>query len=321
LALLLREEDVRALLPMRTAVDLVEGVFRAQARGGAENGSRRRVSFPGGTLNYMGGAVPERQAAGIKVYPATKAGVNFVVLLFDTGSAELLAIMEADWLGRIRTGAASGVATRYLAREDAKVLGVIGAGGQAETQIEAVAAVRAIESVKVFSPTPEKRDLLAQRVRDRLGLRVDAVASPETAVRGSDIVTTITSASQPVLDGAWVNEGSHVNAAGNNRANHREIDATVVRRSAVIATDSVEQARIECGDLILAAREGTLNWDQVVPLCEIVTGRVNGPRDGSEVTLFESQGVAIEDVMVARYVYDEAVRAGRGQRVRFGGEA
>lgn len=319
LTLLLTEEDVRALLPMGRAIELVEHVLRLQGEGDAENGSRQRVGFPHGTLNYMGGAVPPAHATGIKVYPVTRSSVNFVVLLFGSESGTLLAIIEADWMGRIRTGAASGVAARYLSSPSASVLGVIGAGGQAETQIEAVAEMRQLELVKVFSRNPERRQVLADRVRDRLGIAVKAVETAEAAVRESNIVTAITSASQPVFDGSWLAEGAHVNAAGNNRPHHREVDAATVRRAGLIATDSLPQARIECGDLIMAVTDGALQWDRVVELGDIIAGRARGRQHTDEITLFESQGIAIEDVAVAREVYDRAVEAGRGRTVPFGG--
>jgi ornithine cyclodeaminase/alanine dehydrogenase-like protein (mu-crystallin family) len=265
----------------------------------------------------MSAAVPARNAVGLKAYAAGRAGATFVVLLFDTEANALLAVLEADWLGRVRTGAASAVATRYLAREDARTLGVIGAGRQAETQIEAIAAVRSLDLVKVYSRTPEHREAFAARVARQLALPVEPAASAEAAVRESDIVVTITTSSQPVVDGAWLEPGCHVNAAGSNRAHNREVDGATVERADLIAVDSLEQAKNESGDLIAAVEEGVFEWSEAVELSQVVAA---GPQRVlmDSITLFESQGVAIEDVISARYVFDEAVAQGLGERVAFG---
>jgi ornithine cyclodeaminase/alanine dehydrogenase-like protein (mu-crystallin family) len=318
LALFLTEADVRALLTPPVAVDLVDDVFRLQGQGGAENRPRVRIPYPDGLFQSMPAAVPARSSVGLKAYASGRAGATFVVLLFDTAGNELLAILEADWLGRIRTGAASGVATRYLARDDARVLGVIGAGSQAQTQIEAICAVRNIEQIKVFSRTAERREAFAHEMAERLTSSVQAVASAESAVRGSDIVVTITSSRDPVFDGSWLEPGCHVNAAGSNGANRREIDRVTVERAAIVAVDSLEQARIECGDLIAAEAEGAFEWTRAVELSQIVTGAVTR-EEAESTTLFESQGVAVEDVICARHVYDRAMEEGRGRAIDFEG--
>jgi ornithine cyclodeaminase/alanine dehydrogenase-like protein (mu-crystallin family) len=266
----------------------------------------------------MAAAVPPTGAVGLKAYLSTANGTRFAALLWDSRSGELLAIMEADWLGRIRTGAASGLATRLLAREDAGVLGVSGAGGQSSTQIEAIAAVRPLREVKIYSRRAEPREALAREMAERLGLPACAVRSAEEAVRGSDIVTTITTARQPVLHGAWFERGCHINAAGSNGANRRELDNTAVERSTVIAVDSMEQARSECGDLIGAAEAGGAVWDRVRELGAIIAGHAPGRQGDEDITLFESQGVALEDVVAARYVYDRAIETGRGTQIDFG---
>ena len=303
---------------MPTAVELMYDVFRMSGEGRASNQPRRRIRFPGGVFHYMAAALPDVRAVGLKSYAATRGGIQFVALLFDTETGSLLAVLEADWLGRIRTGAASGAATRILARPDARTAGVIGAGGQAETQIEALAAAGGIEHIKVYSRTQERREELVRRLAGRLTCRLEAVSTAREAVEGLDVVTTITTASEPVFDGSWLMPGCHVNAAGSNMAQRREIDTVTVGHASCIAVDSVEQAQIESGDLITAAEAGALQWDQVRELGDIAAGTVRGRTSSDEITLYESQGVAIEDVMVARYVYDEALKVGRGQRVDFG---
>lgn len=309
---------MRALLPMQAALDLVEEALRLGATGRAENQPRRRIRYDGGLFHYMAAAIPGQRAVGLKAYDSTRQGTRFVVVLFDAKTSELLALLEADWLGRIRTGAASGAATRALARPDSRVAGVIGAGGQAVTQIEALVVARHLELVKVFSRTPEARQRLAGQMSEKLGLRVEPVASACEAVEGSDIVTTITSSAQPVVEGEWLAPGVHINAAGSNGRERRELDEAAVQRSRLVVADSREQARMEAGDLL---QSPDFDWSRVVELGEVISGKVPGRNADTDITLFESQGVALEDVAVARYVYDRAIELERGERVAFGGSS
>jgi ornithine cyclodeaminase/alanine dehydrogenase-like protein (mu-crystallin family) len=304
------EQQAAAALPMARALELAEESFRRLDDGRAVNHPRRRIQLENGaTLHAMDAGDNVSGLLGAKLY-ATRPGVgaHFLVALFDAETAKLLATIEADALGRIRTGAASGVATKFLARKEARVLGVIGSGWQAETQLEACAAVRAFELVKVFSRKQEKRKAFARKMGETLGLRVEAVESAEDAVRGSDVVVTITSAKAPVVLGSWLEEGAHLNAAGSNHALRREIDGEAVERAGLIAADSVEQAKIEAGDLIQAAEEGRLDWTRVVELSGVVSGRLEGRRDEKQITLFESQGLAIEDLLVAGEIYRRVKR-------------
>jgi ornithine cyclodeaminase/alanine dehydrogenase-like protein (mu-crystallin family) len=190
-----------------------------------------------------------------------------------------------------------------MARQDAASLGLIGSGFQAETQLEAVATARPLRSVRVYSRSAEKRAAFAERMSRRLGLAIEPVETARQAVEGSDIVVTVTSARRPVLEGAWLPEGCHINAAGSNHARRREIDAAAIERCAVVAVDSLEQAKMEAGDLIGAAEEGRLDWQNVMELSAVVGGRAAGRRDSAEITLFESQGLAVEDLAVANHVY------------------
>lgn len=319
LALLLREDDVRSLLPMADALRLVEDALRQHGEEKADNRPRTRIPYPGGMFHYMAAAVPQQRAVGLKAYASSPSGVTFVVLLFDTESSVLLSILEADWLGRIRTGAASGVATRMLAPPNARVLGVIGAGGQAETQIRAITEAVRLDSVKVFSPTREHREALVAHMQPEVRPHLTSVPSAEEAVRDSDVVVTVTTAGHPVFDGRWLEPDAHVNAVGGNRPNRREIDNETVSRAAFIAVDSIEQAKHECGDLILADRERPGIWSHVVELGSILAGTNKGRTGRGQITLFESQGIAVEDIAVARYIYDRACEAGVGQSVNFGG--
>jgi ornithine cyclodeaminase/alanine dehydrogenase-like protein (mu-crystallin family) len=299
------EDQVREALPMTKAVDLVEECFRRLGTGAAVNHPRRRVALDNSALlHYMAAGDNQDGLLAAKLY-VTKPGVGarFLVVLFDAERASLLATIDANALGQIRTGAASGVATRHLARKDAATLGMIGSGYQAKTQLEAVAAVRSLRSVRVYSRSAEKRESFAERMSRRLNLAVEAVDSAQSAVEASDIVVTVTSARQPVIEGAWLAPGCHVNAAGSNHAKRREIDGATVERSAVISVDSLEQAKMEAGDLIGAVEEGQLDWGRVAELSEIVSGRAAGRQAAGDITLFESQGLAAEDLAAAYHVY------------------
>lgn len=300
------EDQVREAVPMPVAMDLVERMLLRLGDGRAVNHPRRRVAMKNGTLlHYMAGGDNENGLVGIKVYASNPAvgAPNFAVLLFDAKTAELLASIEANILGQIRTGAASGVATRHLAREDARHLALFGSGFQAETQLEAVSCARELETVRVFSRKKERRESFARRMRAKLSLAVQAVDSPNEALEGADIVTTVTNARYPVFPGSSLVAGTHINAAGSNHVMRRELDAATVRKASVIAADSVEQARMEAGDLTQAADEGVLDWNEVCELHEVLSGKHPGRTSREQITLFESQGLAVEDVAVADYLY------------------
>jgi alanine dehydrogenase len=220
-------------------------------------------------------------------------------------------------LGRIRTGAASGVAAKFMARQDAAQVGLIGTGRQARTQLEAVAAVRKLARVKVFSRSEEHRREFSRELSEKLGMEVEPAESAEEAARFGDIVITATSASQPVVQGEWLRPGTHLNAIGANMANRREVDERTLARAATIAVDSLEQAKKEAGDLIqgLGARQG--GWDSVVELHEIVSGARVGRKSADEITLFKSCGIALWDVAAAGYIYRQALEQGKGKEIEF----
>nr|WP_290666112.1 ornithine cyclodeaminase family protein [Ardenticatena sp.] len=316
---LLREADIHALVDIRDALDVVEASFLEQARGTGINQPRRRVRQPNGILHLMGAALVERGYWGFKAYTTTREGVRFTVNLYDLTSGALLAIIEADRLGQLRTGAASGVATKYLARPDASVLALFGAGYQAETQLEAIAQVRHLREVRLFSRTPERREAFATRMRERLGIAVQAVASPEEALDGADIITTITNAREPLFDGRLIPVGAHINAAGSNAAIRAELDHHAIRRADAIFVDDVPQARFESGDLVQAYQRNALAWERVRPLADVVAGLTPGRTTPDAITLFESQGIALWDVALAALVYERACEQNAGQEVAFGG--
>jgi ornithine cyclodeaminase/alanine dehydrogenase-like protein (mu-crystallin family) len=314
---ILREDDVSGLVGMAEALEAVEEALREQGRGTGVNEPRRRVRQPHGTLHVMGGALAARGYWGLKAYTTTRQGARFAVLLYDGESGRLLALIEADRLGQLRTGAASGVATRYLAWSNACVMALLGTGTQAETQVEAVAAVRALRQVRVYSRTAEGRASFARRMAERLSPEVLPVTSVEEAVEGADVVTTITTAAEPILAGNHVAPGMHINAAGSNSAIRSELDAEVVRRATRIFVDDVAQARLESGDLIRAYERNALNWGRVRPLADVVAGVVPGRTSLEDVTLFESHGMALWDIALAAEVYERAEEGGVGELISF----
>ena len=316
MALLLSEEDVKQILTMPMALAAVEDSFRRLADGSALLHSRQRLHLPGKSyLHYMAAADATSGYMGMKIYTSSGVGLRFLVPLFHVDSGELLALIEADYLGQIRTGAASGVATRLLARPDAARIGIIGTGLQSRTQLEALSLVRSITGVHAFSRNPEQRERFAKEMTAQLGLPVVAVATALEAVRGADIVVTSTTSSDPVLDGSWLAPGMHVNAIGANFPQKHELDGAAIRRCDIIVADSREQSKMESGDLIQMYGDDKRRWSSVTELAEIVAGKTPGRSNPEQITLFKSNGIAIEDIVVAGRIYELARERGMGRQV------
>jgi ornithine cyclodeaminase/alanine dehydrogenase-like protein (mu-crystallin family) len=309
------EEEVGRLLTIDACIDAVEAAFRSLAAGHAANRPRARATVPGATLHVLPAASAALGRMAAKVYATTRGGARFVVLLFDAKTSGLLAAIEADRLGQMRTGAATGVATRRLALPEASILGIIGTGWQARSQVQAIARVRRLEEVRAYGRDRGRLIDFCGEVARTTGLAVRSAPSAEAATRGASIVVTATSASAPVLEGAWLSPGSHVNAVGSNRADRREIDAAAVARAGLIVCDSVEQALLEAGDLLLAGAgpDGTAPLERAVDLAAVLSGAHPGRADARQVTLFKSLGLGIEDLAAASFVYDRAVATGAGQ--------
>ena len=313
--LYLREDEVKSLLTMDLTLTALEAAFREWAAGRAVNQPRRRVAA-GTVLATMSAALPSKGLLGFKAYTAGRQGARFWVALFDSGSGQPRALMEADWLGRMRTGAASGLATKYLARDDAVILTIIGSGTQALTQVLAVSAVRRLTEVRVFSPNREHRAAFVEQLAGQLppSIRVLSASDLQSSLDGTDVITTITSASRPFLAGQWVAPGQHLNVCGSNLPSHREIDGRALARADLVVADDVEAARLEAGDLIMAEQEGLWKWAGVHSLREAVAGLVSR-RQPSDVTLFKSVGLALEDVAVAAAVLELAEERQVGRRL------
>jgi ornithine cyclodeaminase/alanine dehydrogenase-like protein (mu-crystallin family) len=298
--LYLTEEHVRALLEPADAVEAVEGCFRRMAAGTVHNAPRRRLELEEGRLADMAASDLELGYAGVKAYAGFREGAAFVVVLFATDRAELVAVIEADHLGRLRTGAASGVAAKYLAREGAESLGVIGCGDQAETQVACIrAAVPSIEQVVAYCRTERNLRAFCKRVG------AEAAETHRDAAE-HDVVVTITTSRDPVLRGEWLRSGALVCAVGANNAASRELDNVVLERASFVCCDSLEQARIESADLIEPVERGALDWLEVHELQEVVSGDLPGRQSSDDIVVFKSNGIAAWDIAVAAAAVERA---------------
>ncbi len=308
------ERDVCEMLSMRAAIDLMQAAFERLAGGEAINQPRRRLILPtGSVLHYM--AASDGQYFGAKIYSShARHGAHFLFLLYRAEDAEPLALIEANYLGQIRTGAVSGLATRYLARPDADSLGIIGSGFQARSQLSALLTVKSFRQIKVWSRDPGKRNAFVAECSPALGTRVEATDTAEQAVRGAGVVVTATNAKDPVIASEWIEPGAHINAMGSNQAGRRELPADLIFRANLIAVDSIEQARMESGDLLLALNDEGWNDPKLVELKTLTAGVERRPAD---ITIFKSNGLAVEDVICAGYVYERALREGRGEKMRY----
>jgi alanine dehydrogenase len=310
--LFLTEVDVQRLGSVKDAIAALELLFETWPDPATVNLPRQRAQSGEGLFNLMGAAWGVGEVFGLKAYFAA-AIPRFHVLVYSSRDGALKAMIEADHLGRMRTGAASGLATKLLANPEARILGVIGAGRQALTQVAGVCAVRKIEIVRVFARTAEHRDSLAKQIERALRVAAKPATSAEAAVGDADVVVTITKSAEPVLRANWLKSGVHVNAVGAVAADRREIDAETVLRATVRATDQLAQARIEAGEYRDLVAAGRLEWQHVVELGDIVTGKAPGRRGPADITLFKSLGMALEDIAFADLIVRRAHERGIGR--------
>ncbi len=315
--LLLSEDDVRRLLTMDLALEAVEEVLRQQAFEEAQNLPRGRCQTDHAMLHIMAGSAKRFSALGYKAYCTSRQAANFHVGLFDGESGALLALIQADYLGQVRTGAASGVATQYLARPDAKEVGIFGSGKQARTQLLAVCKVREIRRIQVYSQNEEHRRRFAAEMTELCQCEVSPVPLPELAALDKDIVITATTSRTPVLRGEWLAEGMHLNVIGSNFLAKAEVDEAAVRRCDAIVVDSKEQARLEAGDFREPLASGSIHGSDIRELGQVIIGRQTGRARPEDVTMFKSVGVAIEDVAVAARIYAKAKETGVGRTIEW----
>ncbi len=325
--LLLSENDVRELLTMEMALGAVEVGLRSIALDEAQNVPRARTQTDHAMLHIMSAASKRlgdvgdlggrgdggyRGYLGYKAYVTTRKGASFHVAVFDGKSGALVALIEADYLGQVRTGAATGVATQYMARPDACEVGLFGSGKQARTQLLAVSKVRKLTHVSVYSLNEEHRKQFAGEMSRLCQVEVEPVPRAEMAAQDKDIVITATTSRTPVLTGSWLADGTHLNVIGSNFLAKAEVDVAAVRRADIVVVDSKDQARLEAGDFVAALEDGSLHWSAIHELPQVIVGRYPGRTRPEDVTFFKSLGLAIEDVAVAARVYERAVQEKRG---------
>lgn len=321
---ILTQQDVVRLLPMHECIEVMDAAFRTMAKDEVVLPLRSKLWLPdrSGLLGLMPAYLGSPETIGLKVltvFPKNH-GTEYdshqgVVMLFEVGHGCPVAILDASSITAIRTAAVSGLATRALARADAGDLAILGSGVQARSHLEAMKAVRPLHRVRVWSRTPAHGEQFARIESERLGLRIEAVPSARDAVVGADLVCTTTAATEPVLRGEWLEPGTHVNAAGACFATARELDAAAVARARLIV-DRLESAMNEAGDFLLARKEGAVTDDHIAgELGQVLTGAIPGRRSEEEITLFESLGVAIEDLAAAHHVWRKAVAGSIGLSV------
>jgi len=310
MAIYLTNDDVLKLLPIGEAVEVLDDLFKQEAQGLVENVARIRRKFEGGgSATLMGGSVLGSKAYGVRN--------QILSTLFNSETGAVEALLEPSAVAWIRTGAASGLATKYMAKEGASTVGVVGTGRQAITQLEAICAVRPIRSIKTYSRSQDRREQFARQMSDLLGVKATSVNSPEECLKGSEIVVAITNSAVPVFDGNQLEPGTHVNAAGANSYARCEVDEATIVRSSLVVVDNLAQAQTECGELMAAAVRGVFRWGQAIELHQVVGGEVNGRPSVDGITLFESQGIGIEDVACYAYVVKKAHEQGIGQELPF----
>ena len=310
------EAEVRELLTMPLAIAAVEDISRKQADATVMVHPRRRFELPDrGFFHYMAALDTGDGYVAMKQYTYVKGKLLFLVTLYSTKTGELLTLIEADYMGQLRTGAASGVATKFLAQKLAKSAAIIGTGGQARTQLEAIHNVRMLESVYVYGRDQQRRNQFCDEMGEKLGINVYPMESAAAAVEHAEVVCTATAASHPVLLGKDLPPGMHINAIGANHAHKQELDEAAVTKANLIFVDSLAQSNQEAGDLIIPFAKQPQRWAEVKELADLVAGRVAGRAHDSQITLFKSNGIASWDLAVAMKVYALAKEKGLGREL------
>lgn len=311
--LFLTEDEVRQVLTMEMAIEGVEAGLRKMALEETVNNPRARAQTDHAMLHVLSAAAKTLGVLGFKAYTTTRKGTRFHVTLYDGKTGEMSALMQADYLGQMRTGAASAVATKYLARKDATTCGILGSGKQARTQLLGVSKVRKLTKAHVWSPTEANRNAFAAEMSTACGIEVIPVTAPEEAARNLDIICTATTAREPILKGEWLSPGQHLNIAGSNFLAKSEIDLDVVKHCNLITIDSKDQGKLEAGDFMEAFDKHVLEWADVTEIARIVANRAPGRESPDDITMFKSLGIGLEDIAVGVKVLTKAKEAGIGK--------
>ncbi|MFB3887416.1 MAG: ornithine cyclodeaminase family protein [Thermodesulfobacteriota bacterium] len=319
MAIFLSSREVMSLLSMKELIEIVEDAYGQMGRGESTMlprfsldtlETRRFLRVVPASLSSMG-------VAGIKASaPSGKGSFVKVILIFDTHTGDLRAVIESDWIGWLVPGALSAVATKYLSRKDSRVLAIFGSGRQARSQLMAISYVRNLELVKVYSPQKLHREQYCEEMGKLYPIQIVPVDSPEEMLKGSDIIATTTNSRKPVFDGNLVEPGTHMNKVGAHYPERREVDTVCLQRSKVIA-DSKVRALKEDGEFVIPVGEGAITADHLYgELGEIIAGKKPGRKDEREITLFLSGDAAIEFIAVGAIAYQRAQEKGIGQSLR-----
>ncbi len=313
--LFLTEDDVAQLLTMPATLEAVEEAFSQLAASRAHNVPRVRAKGDGVVLHSMSAAADYLGLVGWKQYVTNRQGARFHVAIYDAASGQMLALIEADRLGQMRTGAVTGVAARHLAPADANAAGIFGSGWQAQAQLAALAAAMPLRRAVVYSRSEEHRRHFAERMSQELGIEVTPAEHPHRAVQDLPIVVTATSSVTPVFRGDYLTPGTLVCAIGSNWLHKAEVDAATVQRSVAVVCDSIDACQHEAGDLFQALESSAFDWSRAVNLADVVAGRVTVRQTPEDLILFKSVGLALEDVAVAAHVLEKAKEQGRGREL------
>jgi alanine dehydrogenase len=322
--LLLTEHDVRLVLSMDDLIDAMHAALAEFSSGRVQQPLRTvlEVGAHHAFFAVMPAYMPKNGALGTKLVTVYGNNIKIglpshlaTIVLLDSTTGEVLSIMDGRYITEARTAAVSAVSARLLAREDAGVLAIIGSGVQARSHLAAFRRVRLLSDVRVWSPNAERRTAFAREMRDEAGVPIRPVSSPQEAVAGADLVVLATAAREPVVRSEWIADGAHIAAVGACRPDQREMDAPLVGRARVFV-DSRIGALAEAGDLVLAMREGMFDAQRIEgELGELASGAIQGRRSASEVTIFKSLGMAVEDVAAAHLAYLRAAERGLGRGI------
>jgi ornithine cyclodeaminase/alanine dehydrogenase-like protein (mu-crystallin family) len=297
---------------MEAMLAAIENMQRRYGEGQAQNLTRRKIIADSGMLSVMGGGLFYDGLLGVKTYTVVRGSYSFQVSLYDAATGKLLCYTQANRLGRLRTGATTGVAVKHLANSGPAAIGIIGTGNQAATQLQAVSMVRDVSKVTAFSRTAERREAFAKTMTDTMGVEVSASADNEQAVRDSDVVICIAATATPVVQGEWLKEGCTVIGAGPTSWRSQEVDETTIARADKMFVDSIEQAAIEAGDLAAAVDKGLLQWSQLYELRHAVCGSIAGRDSPGQIVYAKLMGTGVADVAAAKLAYDSAKAQGLG---------
>ena len=317
MALFLKDEDVSQCVDMDSMLAAIESMQDQYGNGQAHNMTRRKIIAENGMLSVMGGGLFHEGLLGVKTYTVVNGSYSFQVSLYDAKTGTLLCYTQANRLGQLRTGATTGVAVKHLANHTDAIVGIIGTGGQAPTQLEAVSKVRNITKVRAFSRNSDRRDEFARRMSDAMGIEVSSASSNENAVKGCDILICIAATMEPVVKGDWLKNGVTLIGAGPTTWRAREVDETTIARADKLIVDSMEQAEIEAGDLCSAVDKGLIQWSKVHELRHVVAKAVTGRDSEEEVVYAKIMGTGVADVAAAKLAYDSAKKKGLGTEIEW----